>query len=295
MPSNNILISVIIPAYNAEKYIEETIHSVLNQTYSNLEVIVADDGSTDNTANIVHNICNKDSRLKLIKQKNKGVSIARNTGIDASVGDYIALSDADDVWLPIHLELLLQKLLSDNTLGFVHSDYQVIDNNSQKKNEFSRGGKEGYLLNGLLLGHIEWIPGPSGILFKKEVIASVGGFDAALSNVADQEFFFRAASKYKIGRVPEITWYYRIHSSNMHSNIDLLEKDTLLAFKKVDQNKLFRSPSFRRQCYSNMYFMLAGSFWMQGNNKIKSLKYLIKSTAYHPPVLYKIIKKIFSI
>lgn len=291
---NNILVSVIIPIYNTEKYIEETILSVLKQTHSNLELIVVDDGSTDNTFKFLEAICKDDRRIKLIKQKNQGVSIARNTGFSVSKGSYIAYLDADDVWAPNCLELMLIKFSSDKFLGLVHGDYQMMDENSQKTAKVY-SGHEGYLLDNLLLGGGgEYIFGISGGLVKREVIETVGGFDKELSNGADHEFYFRVTKQYKIGRVSEITWYYRIHSSNMHSNIDLLEKDTLLAFKKVDQNKLFRSSSFRRQCYSNMYFMLAGSFWMQGNNKIKSLKYLIKSIIYYLPTLSKAVKKIFS-
>ena len=95
------LISVVIPAYNAESYIQSTLDSVFNQTYQNIEVIVVDDGSNDSTQSILnaypHNVV-------VIKTENKGVSHARNTGIDAAKGGWIAFVDSDDIWLPTKLE-----------------------------------------------------------------------------------------------------------------------------------------------------------------------------------------------
>jgi len=286
----NVLVSVIIPVYNTEKYIEETIDSVLKQTHSNLEIIVIDDGSTDNTSQLVDAICKKESRVKLIKQKNQGVSAARNNGFTFSKGSFIAYLDADDVWETNNIETKLKKFNSDELLGLVHSDAQVINNISEKIDRFHHG-YEGYLLDNLLLGQKEWIPSPSSILVKREIIESIGGFDSGLSNAADLDFFFKVAEKWKIGRVPVVTWYYRIHSNNMHSNIRLFEKDILTLYKKADAHKLFKTLSFRRKCYSNLYFMLAGSIWVHGNNKIKAIKYLAMSIIYYPPTVIRIIEK----
>jgi len=91
-------VTVIIPTYNMEKYITGAVDSALNQTYENCEIIVIDDGSTDNTFNILKRYNNK---IRYIKQDNKGLACARNVGIKKSIGDYIALLDADDIWLPI--------------------------------------------------------------------------------------------------------------------------------------------------------------------------------------------------
>src|SRR3989338_9975584 len=106
---NNPLVSVVIPTYNGSRFIKETIQSVLDQTYTNIEAIIVDDGSKDNTPDIVKSI--NDSRIIYIRQENAGVSMARNNGINISKGEYIAFLDHDDVWLPCKLErqLLLFK------------------------------------------------------------------------------------------------------------------------------------------------------------------------------------------
>ena len=107
------LVSVIIPAYNAEKFIEEAIKSAQNQTYKNIEIIVVDDGSTDGTAEIVKKLAKKDKRIRYHHQKNKGVSIARNTAINYSKGQFIALLDQDDIWLPEKIKEQMETLRAE--------------------------------------------------------------------------------------------------------------------------------------------------------------------------------------
>ena len=118
-------VSVIIPMYNSEEFIEECISSVVNQTYKNLEIIVIDDCSEDSSFSIVDRI--KDERIKLVKfQENKGVSIARNKGIDISTGDYIAFLDSDDVWVKDKIEKQI-KFIKDNDYTFIYSNYAYLN------------------------------------------------------------------------------------------------------------------------------------------------------------------------
>lgn len=105
------LVSVIIPAYNAESFIEETLKSVLAQTYPAIEVLVIDDGSQDRTPEIVAGMAERDPRVVLVKQSNAGVAAARNLGIDQSKGEFIAPIDADDIWYPENLEKQVQCML----------------------------------------------------------------------------------------------------------------------------------------------------------------------------------------
>ena len=118
-------VSIIIPVHNSEKYILECINSVINQTYKNLEIIIVDDKSTDNTINIIKNI--KDKRIKLIKLKqNSGVSIARNKGIEASTGDYICFLDSDDYWYKEKIEKQLKFIKNK---AFIYSEYLYLSEN----------------------------------------------------------------------------------------------------------------------------------------------------------------------
>src|SRR4028119_2409178 len=112
-------VSVIIPAYNAMAYLPETLESVLNQTFTDFEVLIINDGSSDGIVEWASEI--KDSRVKLISQENQGLSGARNTGIWSSQGEYLAFLDADDIWEPTKLEKQVQCLEEDNNIGLVSS------------------------------------------------------------------------------------------------------------------------------------------------------------------------------
>lgn len=116
-------ISVIIPVYNVEKYLRECIDSVINQTYTNLEIILIDDGSTDNSGKICDEYINKDNRIKVIHQVNGGLSNARNTGLDNATGDYIMFCDSDDLFVSNACELLLNEIEEKNA-DYVIANYQ---------------------------------------------------------------------------------------------------------------------------------------------------------------------------
>ncbi|MEN2414525.1 glycosyltransferase family 2 protein [Flavobacterium mesophilum] len=121
------LVSIIVPTYNTEKFIRQTIESVQNQTYSNWEMILADDASTDKTVVIIEEFAQKDSRIKLFKlPENKGNGFARNTALEKATGKYIAYLDADDLWFPEKLEKQIQ-FLKANNLHFTFSFYDSID------------------------------------------------------------------------------------------------------------------------------------------------------------------------
>jgi glycosyltransferase involved in cell wall biosynthesis len=289
------LVSIIIPAYNCQRYIAETLESVLNQTFSNFEVIVVDDGSTDHQREVIENFVLKDGRVKCLAQINSGVSAARNNGYLISTGKYVAFLDSDDVWLSNNLELKIQKLESGN-FGLVHSDAMLIDEYSQIR-EGILTGEEGELLDSLLLWNSTQVPGPSSILVRREVIEEIGLFDINLSTAADKEFFIRIAAKHSFGRVGHITWKYRIHSQNMHNNLPLMERDVLYMYEKASRMNLFRDKRFERKCYSNMYMILAKSWIGDGKNLKKGFYFLIKSIGSNPvtfiQTLHQIKRKLF--
>lgn len=133
---NNELVSVIIPSYNSTKFIQQAIESVINQTYSNWEMIVVDDCSKDNSVKIIEEYQEKDNRIKLIEFKvNQGPARARNRAIKEARGRYIAFLDSDDIWLPNKLEKQI-KFMKDNNLVFTYSSYKLIDEDNNDLGEF---------------------------------------------------------------------------------------------------------------------------------------------------------------
>lgn len=283
------LVSVIIPLYNTEKYIVETINSILSQTYTNWELIIIDDGSTDTSAELVASFLTN-IKINYYLQKNTGVSSARNNGISKSKGEFIAFLDADDLWLPDNLEKKV-RILELNEIDFVFSDVELIDENSHSKNIFLHGTDE-EILKHYLLWDKTVIPGPcSNLVVKKKCLDNGIRFDDTFSTAADQDFCFNLASKYKGKRIAEKLWKYRILANSMSKNIKIMEIDHIGVYKKANANNLFPSFIFKQKSFSNLYLILAGSWWKNGNNKTRGLYFTILSILYFPPQLLKLIKK----
>lgn len=126
------LVSIVMPAYNCEKYISESVDSVLKQTYENYELIIIEDGSKDRTIDVINEILKKDNRIKLLKnEENKGVSYSRNNGISHSKGEWIAFLDSDDMWFEDKLEKQMNYVTENNSVEFVFTGSSFVNENSQ--------------------------------------------------------------------------------------------------------------------------------------------------------------------
>lgn len=135
---DNTMVSIVTPVYKAENYIKETIQSVLNQTYENFEMILIDDCSPDNSATIIKEIAEKDSRIKYLKlEKNSGAAVARNKGIELAKGKFIAFIDSDDKWYPDKLEKQIHFMTSHN-VAFTYTKFEMINDNGTLKNDAAK-------------------------------------------------------------------------------------------------------------------------------------------------------------
>lgn len=288
------LVSVIIPCYNAENYIAETVNSVLTQTYKNLELIIVNDGSKDGSLEVIKKF-NHDKRLIIVDQENQGVNHARNNGYAVAKGDYMCFLDADDVWVPEkRLQIHVDYMNAHPDVGLVHNDIQMVDQNSVPTGQIDKG-KEGWLLDDLLLWDSCCIPTPSATTLRRGVIEKAGEFDPLYANASDQEFYFRVAKHFKIGRIPQFLTNYRMHDNNMRANMKRMEFDHVHAYRKSDEGGLFKSTLFKFRCFSNMYMILAFNFWVHGGNKLKALKYMSLSLLNNPFNIYKPLQKILKI
>lgn len=239
------LVSIIMPAYNAEKYIAESIQSVLDQTYRNWELIVVDDGSTDETAQIAQSFSAQDARVKYIFQQNKKLAGARNTGIVNSNGELIAFLDSDDLWLKEKLEAQV-KAMDEMDCDTVFSDafYFHGDDTSDESMLFSSfygravGRLDGSAMIRLLLkGNV--IPVLS-VLTRKSILDEVGRFDEnpAFRGCEDYDLWFRLA---RYGAVfygmDTVLARYRVHSSAMSRNrAQMLASELSVIEQHVPQN-----------------------------------------------------------
>lgn len=215
--NNNPLISVVIPTYNRMNSVCNAIDSVLNQTYSNIEIIVVDDGSTDNTANRLEQYGDK---IKYIKQINGGVSSARNTGIRSSEGEYLAFLDSDDIWYDDKIEKQM-KFFQDNEdsiLALVYVD--VIRTSGDGKTIESRRPYDRNRILGFIDVFIYPYLGPSTVLLKTECINKEMAFDESLKTAEDLQFFLEIASKYNIGYLNEVLGEIRHVDDGLSSSTD---------------------------------------------------------------------------
>ena len=239
-------IDVVIPAFNAEKYIEKTLASVALQGNLIQSVIVVNDGSTDQTAQIVESFAKSHPNLgiQLINQENAGLANARNTGINASTQEskapFIALLDADDVWLTGKLEkqLNLFQASQDPKLGAVYSSYELIDENGNAiagENLIVKPSLCGEVYSSLLTGN--FISGSgSGVLVKSAVFEEVGLFDEALKASEDWDMWIRIARKFHFDYVNESLVQIRVHSANMQKDFSRMLASELAMLNKFAQH-----------------------------------------------------------
>lgn len=267
-------ISVIIPTYNYAKFIANAVESVLAQTYPIFEIIVVDDGSTDNTEEVIKQF---GDQVKYIKQKNGGVCEARNTGVKKSTGDFIAFLDADDKWMPTKIENQIAKFDEDEQIGLVHCGMREFDTASGETLRLHIEGEEGWVADDLLLFEKPVVIGCGGsILVSRKAFEAVSGFDINLKVGEDWDFCYRLAREFKVGFVRKILVDYRHHGNNSHLNIEEMERSVKLFQKKAFDTNDEHILQLRRRSYGNFYKILAGSYFTDGNYP-RFIKYSLKS------------------
>jgi glycosyltransferase involved in cell wall biosynthesis len=203
-------ISVNIPVFNDEKYIRQTLDSVLGQTFSDLEVVIVDDGSTDGTAAIIKGY--RDPRLKYYYQRNQGIGAARNRALKESSGEYIAFLDHDDLWLPAKLEKQMALLEKDSSLGLVFCDTTFFNDRGDMYSIYAdRKPPRGRVFDEILSWYFLSC---ETVVIRQAVLAQVGEFPPQMMMAEEYDLFLRIAYKYPIDYVDEPLAKYRIHEKN---------------------------------------------------------------------------------
>jgi glycosyltransferase involved in cell wall biosynthesis len=206
------LVSVVIPAFNSEKYIKDCIRSVLQQTYSNIEIIVVDDGSTDGTQSKLQELSKE---IIILRKENEGAASARNMGILYSSGIYVALLDSDDIWLPEKLDKQVQ-LMSDKELDLVYCGGESFGHTGAPTTytpEFSGDCYKNFVQ---FPTRAIIVLGCSSAIIRKSVLEHSGNFDANfLGSAEDWDFFRRFCKHGKVGFLDEALVKYRLHDKNV--------------------------------------------------------------------------------
>lgn len=261
LTTDSPLVSVIIPAYNAEALIERTLASVCAQTYDNLEIIVVDDGSRDRTTEIVRNWEQRDSRIKLIIQANAGVAAARNAAIHNAKGEFIAPIDADDIWYPTKIEHQVRYMQNtDSSIGLVYTWSVFVDENDMVVGECDCDCKtlnmhslEGDVFP--LLIYQNFIGNASVPLFRRQSLEVVGGYK--YNHCEDWELTLRIAAKYQIGVIPAFLVGYRHLEGTASGNIPAMAQAHRQIFADLQQHHQQIEPQFYRWANSLFYLYIA--------------------------------------
>ena len=203
-------VSVIIPAYNSGPYLDEAVRSVIAQTFTEWECVVVDDGSTEDLSRVEK----MDSRVRLIRQENRGISMARNRGIAESTGEFIAFLDHDDMFLPTKLQKQVEAAASDSRIGLIHSDFDVINANGDRR----PGPKPVNPATDFLSMLGRGAPLPTCTMVSREAIRAVGIFDPFLTPSEDHDLFIRIARYFRVVHIPSPQALYRAHGSNTSKN-----------------------------------------------------------------------------
>lgn len=223
------LVSVVIPAYNAAAFVKNAIDSVLIQTYKNREILVVNDGSTDNTAD---QLANYGDAITVLSQVNGGLSSARNLGIKQARGEFIAFLDADDYWMPDKLKLQVSCMLANQALGFCSTRTQVVDPSGKPTGTWDCPERNCTTLKTIFSRHAS-IPGSgSSVMARRHLFDSVGLFDTELECLEDIDMWMRLAATCEYECIDSLQTVIVKSTTSMSSNLDKMRNSAVKVMQK---------------------------------------------------------------
>ncbi len=254
-------VSIVLPTHNGAKYIGQSIDSCLNQTYKDIELIIVDDGSTDNTPEVIK--AYKHEQIKYIRhQKNMGLADALNTGFANSIGEYLTWTSDDNFFHPRAIESMFNLLQTDKNRNFVYANYYLVDENANITRTVSVGAPK-------KLDIINCI-GPC-FLYRRRVYGEIGEFNPQAFLVEDYEYWLRIRSKkIRMLKLNKYLYYYRIH------------KDSLFMRYSSEKTKEKREEIRDKYLTPAKRYYFAAEKYYQKNDRSNSRKLLIKSLSLNP-------------
>lgn len=247
-------VSIITPTYNRAGMLKEAIESVLAQTYQDWEHLIVDDGSTDGTMGLVTRYAGQDPRIRYVRRRNGGLPAARNTGLLAARGEYVAFLDDDDRFLPKKLERQLSMLRQRPELGFVYAPVWVhYDDRSERMpiipDRFATTFAELIERSAIQV---------CSVLVRRTALDAVGGFNERYRGCADYDLWLRLAARFPFDYTPEPVGIYHRHSNNMSMNATtMLAERLMILLSMVEWRRFGVSDALRRRVLATTAYQLA--------------------------------------
>ncbi|MGD0784522.1 MAG: glycosyltransferase [Sedimentisphaerales bacterium] len=275
-------VSVVVAAYNHEKYIRTLLESILNQTFKDFELIVIDDGSTDSTADIIEDVAKQyPEKIRFVRQQNRGFARAINTAFKMCKGKYIAPVGSDDIWLPNKLQEQIEKFNEDPEFSLVYADINVMNEDGKILYRFNRFVKPywGQITDSLLVANFI-----SGIvpMYKKDLFEKYGYWDEKYAIACDYEFSLRVSPYIKVGYISKVLALYRTHkhnSSTLSVEKTIFENLSVLEIFLASHPKLIKKTTVLR-AYSNLYLRFTKAYIVKRDWK-NTIKNGITTCYYH--------------
>ncbi len=255
------LVTIVVPCYNHAKYIEETIKSIVNQTYKNIELIVIDDGSKDNSVQVIKSLV-KVYDFTFIARENRGLSKTLNEGINLAKGKYFSACASDDKLVLNKIELQVAFMEQNSNCGMCYAKTIFFDDEGNEQKENISKPKSGWIFNELLAEN--FIPAVTQFI-RKDVLLKVGKFDETLK-IEDWDMWLRIAKEYKIGYVDKYLAYYRRHDDNVSKNAHLMIEEEKKIINKWNTEIVYDKALVNRKLFWFNYLAI--------DNKLQSLKYI---------------------
>jgi glycosyltransferase involved in cell wall biosynthesis len=274
-------VSVVVPSYNAMTYLPETLESVLKQTFTDFEVLIVNDGSSDHIVQWASQVT--DPRVRLISQENRGLPEARNTGIAEAQGEYIAFLDADDLWEPTKLEKQVRRLENDLAVGLVYTWTALVDQSGKPTSRVFVSHLEGNVWEKIVVN--DMISNGSSAMVRRSCFETVGVFDPNLTSAEDRDMWTRIAARYPFAVVKEPLTLYRQHPNSMTKNRQRMIQNLRQVIEKAFQSAPLELLYLRNRSYGRFNLFQSWNSIDEGNYK-EAMHFRRQALLHHPQLRY---------
>lgn len=268
-------VSVIMPCYNHARYLPEAVESILKQSYGDLELIITDDSSSDNSVDVIERYKRMDRRIiSIYNKKNKGASCSRNRAIMASRGNYVSFCDADDIWENDKLEIQMDCMLNNREYAAIHSDSTIINGQGTPTGDlfsslYQRGKMSGNLFHELCVSNFINI---QTVLLRRQCVNDVGLFEEDIKYVEDWIYWVKVARNFRFFYIDEPLGRYRIHEGSTNKNLEGCTKNRIKGYNCILNN----FPDIPMKIKSRIFYEL-GINHNALREKVDARKYFLES------------------